>query len=115
VPFHSPREHMDRQHIETRIEAFVRTNFDVAPDDPRFGWDIDLFESGYVDSVGVVELLAFLSDEFGVDVPDEDVMSDEFPKIHGMARVVEALQRATTVSPEDSGRDQAPENARSFD
>lgn len=79
---------MNEVEITTRIESFVRDAFDVAPSDPNFGLQVDLFEHGYVDSVGLTELLAFLGDEFGVDVPDEYLLSDEFATISGMARVL---------------------------
>jgi acyl carrier protein len=72
-------------------EEWVRTNFSVSPRDPRFGRDTDLFEGGYVDSVGLVELLAFLEEEFGVEIPDEVLVSEEFATINGIARTVSGL------------------------
>jgi acyl carrier protein len=47
-----------------------------------------LFEEGYVDSMGVIELLEFLRQEFAVEVPDEDLLSDDFLSIAGIARIV---------------------------
>ena len=74
-----------------RIEGFVRETFEVSATDPRFGRDVDLFEGGYVDSVGLTELLAFIEAEFAVSVPDEDLASDEFMTIGGMATIVGRL------------------------
>ena len=74
--------------IADRIEAFVRTAFDVSPSDDGFGRDVDLFELGYVDSVGFAELLAFIAEEFGVDIPEEDLLSEGFTRIDGMADIV---------------------------
>jgi acyl carrier protein len=74
-----------------RIEAFVRQSFEVAPDDPRFGREVDLFEDGYVDSIGLTELLAFIEDEFGIEVPDDELASDEFMTIDGMAGILDRL------------------------
>jgi acyl carrier protein len=79
--------------ISERIERFVRTQFRVAPTDTRFSRMQPLFELGYIDSVGVVELLAFLSEEFGVFVPDEALTSDEFSTIDGIAAVTYRLHR----------------------
>jgi acyl carrier protein len=42
--------------------------------------------------VGVVELLAFLSVEFQVHLPDEVIMADEFSTIDGIASVVVRLR-----------------------
>ena len=82
---------MTRQAIADRIEEFVREQFEVDPNDTGFGRTVDLFELGYVDSVGFAELLAFLSEEFGVEVPEDDLLSDEFLRIDGMARIVSRL------------------------
>jgi acyl carrier protein len=79
---------MNERDTAARIERFVRDNFDVAPTDPRFGRAADLFEGGYVDSVGLTELLAFIEEEFSLEVPEEDLLSDEFATIDGMARVL---------------------------
>jgi acyl carrier protein len=79
--------------ISERIERFVRTQFRVAPTDTRFSRTQPLFESGYVDSIGVVELLAFISEEFGVSVPDDVLMSEEFATIDGIASVAYRLHQ----------------------
>jgi acyl carrier protein len=79
------------QAIAHRIEQFVRAQFDIDPNDRGFDRTVDLFELGYVDSVGFAELLAFLSEEFGVDVPDDELLSDEFVRIDGIAMIVSRL------------------------
>lgn len=71
-----------------RIEAFLRREFRVAPDDPMFGRNTHLFESGFVDSTGVLELIAFLEADFGVRIPDEELFSDEFTTINGISGIV---------------------------
>jgi acyl carrier protein len=77
--------------IASRIEAFVRTQFEIDPSDDGFDRTVDLFELGYVDSVGFAELLAFFAEEFGVDVPEDDLLSEDFLSIDGMARIVSRL------------------------
>ena len=42
------------------LEAFVRERFQVEEDDDFFTPDVNLWEEGYVDSAGVVELIAYL-------------------------------------------------------
>jgi acyl carrier protein len=79
---------MSHAEVAERLERFIRTQFRVAAADRRFSRAQPLFELGYVDSVGVVELLAFVSQEFRVDVPDELLVSDEFSSIDGIASIV---------------------------
>ncbi len=81
--------------LADRLEDFVRSAFAVDPADPWFDRDVDLFDAGYVDSVGLTELLAFIAEEFGVDVPDDRLLSDDFASIHGMAQVIGQALPAT--------------------
>jgi acyl carrier protein len=74
--------------IAERIERYVRIQFRVVPGDARFSRTVPLFEAGYVDSVGVVELLAFLSEEFAVHLPDDALMSDSFSTIDGITSII---------------------------
>jgi acyl carrier protein len=85
------------QAIADRIEAYVRSQFEVDPSDDGFDRTVDLFELGYIDSVGFAELLAFLSEEFGVEVPEDDLLSDEFLRIDGMAMIVSRLTADTAA------------------
>ena len=77
--------------IADRVETFVRTQFEVDPDDDDFDRTVDLYDRGYIDSVGFVELLSFLSKEFRVEIPEEDLLSDEFLTIDGIATIVARL------------------------
>jgi acyl carrier protein len=79
---------MDSNVVEIRIEMFVRKQFSVSPNDPGFDREVNLFEHGYVDSVGAVELLGFLQEEFNVEVPDDDLLADDFSTVSGIARIV---------------------------
>jgi acyl carrier protein len=77
--------------VEARIEEFVRVQFAISPTDPGFERSADLFEGGYIDSVGVVELLEFLREEFEVDLPESDLLSDDFSTVEGLAAIVRRL------------------------
>lgn len=102
---------MTHEETAARIEASLRTQLEVAADDPGFGRATSLFTGGYVDSLGVAELIAFIDEAFGVSIPDDDLLSDEFDTIDGIARIVvtlrEGLRGARPVEVY-SGSDPAP-------
>jgi acyl carrier protein len=79
---------VDPLEVRERIEGWVRKRFMVSDDDPRFDTTVDLYENGYVDSIGVVELLAFIGEEFGVEVPESLLLSEDFSNVNGIARIV---------------------------
>jgi acyl carrier protein len=66
----------------------VREQFAVAETDPHFSRHADLFELGYVDSVGVVELLVYIEQTFGFEVSEDEALTDDFASIEGLGRIV---------------------------
>ena len=61
---------MDRSEIESRLSSLLVSELGLEADkitpDAKFEEDLE------VDSLGVVELLMALEDEFGVEIPDEE-------------------------------------------
>lgn len=76
------------------IERFIRERFQIADDESRFTRTVNLWEEGFVDSMGVVEVIAFLEQRFRVNLPEEVVFSPEFTNIDDIARFVISLQGA---------------------
>jgi acyl carrier protein len=50
--------------------------------------EADLLSAGIVDSLGILRLVAFIEDHFGVKVPDEDVVFENFQSIRAMGTYV---------------------------
>lgn len=72
-----------------RVEDFIRSEFRVAQADSSFTRDTHLYDAGFVDSTGVVELISFIESTFDVEIPDEDLFSDAFTTINGISAVVQ--------------------------
>jgi acyl carrier protein len=58
--------------IGSELRNFVRQRFSIPQDDPDFTDDVDLFNYGYIDSLGAVELTGFIEQQFGVAFTDSD-------------------------------------------
>jgi acyl carrier protein len=48
--------------------------------------DEDLLSSGLIDSLGILKLVSFIEDRFGIEVPGEDVVYDNFFSVDAMSR-----------------------------
>jgi acyl carrier protein len=79
---------LTNEEVAAAVEGFIRREFSISATDPNFDHAVDLFEYGYVDSIGVIELLDFLGRTFGVEIPEEDLFSPEFSTIEGIAKIV---------------------------
>jgi len=76
--------------ILDRVRAFVRETFMYAQPDAALPDDALLLERGIIDSMGVVELVGFLQEEFGIDVEDSEITEDNL----GSLRTIDAYVRA---------------------
>ena len=74
------------------LDAFIRKNFLVRPDDAYFDGNVNLWEQGYVDSTGVIEVIVFLEETFNVTIPDEMLFSPDFTSISGMSKLIAELK-----------------------
>lgn len=83
---------MESETYAVVLEAFIRKNFLVRPDDAYFDGNVNLWEEGYVDSMGVIEVIAFLEETFNVTIPDEMLFSPDFTSISGMSKLIAELK-----------------------
>ncbi|NWG13812.1 MAG: acyl carrier protein [Acidobacteria bacterium] len=47
--------------------------------------DEDLLSAGIIDSLGILQLVGFVEKRYGVQVPDEDVVYENFHSIRALA------------------------------
>jgi acyl carrier protein len=64
--------------LRERIQRFLRDEQGI---DEPLGADAALISSGLVDSVGLMRLAAFLEDETGAAIPDQDLTVEHFDTI----------------------------------
>lgn len=57
--------------------------------------DEDLLSSGILDSLGILQLVAFIEKTFGIHVPDEDVVFDNFQSLASMASYLDGAASST--------------------
>ena len=54
----------------------------------KLGDDDPLIGSGVIDSIGVVELIAFLQDAFGVTIPEDEITEHNLGSLAAIGRFV---------------------------
>ena len=64
---------MELESIKTELRDHIRQQYRVAPDDPDFSDEVHLYDYGYIDSFGAVQLIAFLESRFSVKFTDSDL------------------------------------------
>jgi acyl carrier protein len=60
--------------------------------------DTPLLESGIIDSLGMLDVVAFLESSFKIQVLDDELIPENFADIHRMAAFVEKKRSQSQVS-----------------
>jgi acyl carrier protein len=76
--------------LNARIKEFIVT--EVNPDLQLTTLDDDepLIESGIIDSLGVLKIMSFLDEAFGVDLSSAEINLENFKDVQTICRVVES-------------------------
>ncbi len=75
--------------IADTLRTFIKKNFyaaqklDIADSD-------SLLDRGIIDSTGVLELVGYLEQEFGIQVSDNDMVPENLDSVAAMVRFVQA-------------------------
>jgi acyl carrier protein len=82
--------------VAPRIRDYLSRNFLFGDGGFNYGDDASFLEMGIVDSFGVVELLAFVQEEFGISVADDELVPDNFDSVSKLSSFIVAKQGAGT-------------------
>jgi acyl carrier protein len=67
--------------IAQEIKDFVVTNFLYGQDSQNLTTDQSFLENGIIDSTGVLELVAFLEQRFGITVADRELLPENLDSV----------------------------------
>ncbi|RVD54289.1 acyl carrier protein [Mesorhizobium sp. M2D.F.Ca.ET.185.01.1.1] len=70
-----------------QIRGFLASNFYVA-DAEALQNDASLLDQGIVDSTGVLEVIGFIEETFGIIVEDSELLPENLDSVHGIAQYV---------------------------
>lgn len=74
--------------IATTVEQLVREIGHIPLADTDLNHHIELFDRGYLDSLGIVSLTAQIEQTFGVALTEEDYFDPRFTTIAGLAAII---------------------------
>jgi methoxymalonate biosynthesis acyl carrier protein len=81
---------MESENIKLKLRQFIRESFKVPENDKDFNDDVHLFDYGYIDSFGAVELTAFVAKSFSVKVSQSDLVAYPMNTINEIVTFVSA-------------------------
>ena len=90
--------HMGKDHraIEATLTAYIREECLSINGQLDLTDETNLFEAGIVDSAGLLSFIGFIETEYGITVPDEDLLPENFVTI---ARIAEYIGAHRQIQP----------------
>ncbi len=94
---------MDAAHVIAKTRTYITENFLYMRPDLELAEDDLLLEKRIIDSMGMVELVAFIEDEFGIDLDDGEITEANFATLGAIARFVMAKRGRKIAGQRGSG------------
>jgi acyl carrier protein len=74
--------------IEHAVREFLTENFPLSGDASELDREESLIGAGVIDSTGVLEVIGFVEETYGVQVADEEVLPENLDSIAAIGRFV---------------------------
>ena len=79
--------------VVATIRQYVLENFMFTDDETLLRNQDSFLDDGIVDSTGVLELVAFVEETFGIVVQDEEILPENFDSVAELAHYVQEKTR----------------------
>jgi len=76
------------QTIEQAIRTYIAKNLLFSSNGYPYADDTSFLEEGIVDSMGIMELVMFVGETFGITVEDEELVPDNFDSVSRVAAYI---------------------------
>ncbi|MFI4849840.1 MAG: acyl carrier protein [Gimesia chilikensis] len=76
--------------IQSEIRNFVAENFLFGEDPESLQNDDSFLETGIIDSTGVLELVAFIEDQYDVEVDDDELVPENLDSINRLIDFIDS-------------------------
>lgn len=80
--------------IRQQVRHFILTNYLFTDDEQRLVDAESLSENGTMDSTGILELIMFLEETFGIKVADDEMIPANLDSVSNVVGFVERKQAA---------------------
>jgi len=78
--------------LNRELASFIEKNLIGEDRGATVSDDTQLIEEGIVDSMGLMQIVAFLEERTGVRVSDDDVTPDNFETVKAITQLVERIK-----------------------
>ncbi len=81
--------------IEIQIREYILENYLFTDDQSALINEDSFLEKGILDSTGILEMIYFLEDEFGLKVEDEEMIPENLDSVNNLVAFIGRKREAT--------------------
>jgi acyl carrier protein len=89
--------------VEQEIRAFLAENFSLGHGTSHIQSNQSLTERGFIDSVGIVEVLTFLETRYEIQINDDETVPENIDTIDNIVRFIGMKRAASAASAASAG------------
>jgi acyl carrier protein len=67
--------------VKEKVRQFILKNYLFSSDESSLKDEVSLMQAGIIDSTGVLELIMFLEEQFGIKVADEEMTPENLDSV----------------------------------
>lgn len=79
---------MGPEEVNDKVLFFFRNNFFYGETTDEIGGDESLIDNGYIDSTGIIGLIAFIEKAFSINVRDQEIVPENFESLNNILAYV---------------------------
>jgi acyl carrier protein len=98
---------MDSGGIASALRIFIKENY-LLGRDYTFGDGDSFLEHSIIDSIGILQLVTFLQDTFGITVKDEELLPENLDSVNSVTEYLCRKLNSTTTRDSSSILDSVP-------
>jgi acyl carrier protein len=72
----------------TKVRKYILENFLFTDDETALCNDDSFLEKGIIDSTGILELMAFIGDEFQITIEDDEIIPENLDSVNCVASFI---------------------------
>ena len=79
---------------EKKIRSFILENYLFTDDESELDSNDSFLEQGIIDSTGILEVIFFLEEEFGIEVDDDEMIPENLDSVANLVKFIDLKQAA---------------------
>jgi acyl carrier protein len=83
----------DATNLKTRVRDYILENLMFSDDPSELSDEASLLDRGIIDSTGVLEVVLFLEESFGIQIKASEMLPQNFDSVDNIVAFVQRQQR----------------------